>query len=136
IGSAGHQYATMELPHGRKPSHPDRSESLESHRRVPTNSDRSASHASCGSAFRFGKAKVRTVVAATATASCLRRRCVGCGFVAVILTTTATAGADDELASARDLYMAAAYEDALTRLNALHAGGRGTADERAIEQYR
>jgi len=77
---------------------------------------------------------VRTVVAATA--SCLRRLCVGCVFAALLLTTTATAGADDELASARDLYMAAAYEDALTRLNALHAGGRGTADERAIEQYR
>lgn len=54
----------------------------------------------------------------------------------VVLLTAAAAAADNTLATARDLYAAAAYEDALAILNLLSEGGRGSEEERAIQQYR
>ena len=53
--------------------------------------------------------------------------------------TAASASAQDSLASARDLYASAAYEDALAVLNRLHATDQrapGATDGRVIEQYR
>jgi hypothetical protein len=46
------------------------------------------------------------------------------------------AGADDTLAAARDLYAAAAYEEALALLNGLAASPSGPDDMLAIEKYR
>jgi len=58
------------------------------------------------------------------------------GAVAVVLMTAASASAQDSLASARDLYASAAYEDALAVLNRLHTTEQRPADGRIIEQYR
>jgi TonB family protein len=58
------------------------------------------------------------------------------GAVAVVLMTAASAFAQDSLASARDLYASAAYEDALAVLNRLHTTDQRPADGRIIEQYR
>jgi len=58
------------------------------------------------------------------------------GAVAVVLMTAASASAQDSLASARDLYASAAYEDALAVLNRLHTTDQRPADGRIIEQYR
>ena len=58
------------------------------------------------------------------------------GAVAVVLMTAASAFAQDSLASARDLYASAAYEDALAVLNRLHTTEQRPADGRIIEQYR
>src|SRR5436190_5627909 len=46
------------------------------------------------------------------------------------------AAADNTLATARDLYASAAYEDALVILNQLSEATHGPDDERAIQQYR
>ena len=46
------------------------------------------------------------------------------------------AAADNTLAAARDLYAAAAYEEALTILNQLSEGTHVPDEERAIQQYR
>lgn len=45
-------------------------------------------------------------------------------------------GQDGELATARDLYASAAYEDALTLLNRLRSADHPAGQSRAIEQYR
>jgi TonB family protein len=62
------------------------------------------------------------------------------GSVAVVtlllLTATAQAAAANTLAAARDLYAAAAYEDALTILNQLTEAVHTPDEERAIQQYR
>ena len=54
----------------------------------------------------------------------------------VVLAPLAAAGAENTLAAARDLYAAAAYEDALVILNQLSEGSHGPDEERAIQQYR
>jgi tetratricopeptide (TPR) repeat protein len=55
---------------------------------------------------------------------------------AVFGSVTAAAADQDSLAAARDLYAAAAYEDALATLNRLHPADRPAIEARAIEQYR
>jgi hypothetical protein len=57
---------------------------------------------------------------------------------AILLVAVASlaAAADNTLATARDLYAAAAYEDALVILNQLSEGTHGPDEERAIQQYR
>ena len=55
---------------------------------------------------------------------------------ACVLAAAASASAQDSLASARDLYASAAYEDALAVLNRLHTSNTRSADSRVIEQYR
>ena len=54
----------------------------------------------------------------------------------IILTMAEAAAAQVSLAQARDLYSAAAYDDALTMLNRLPAADRRPEDGRAIDQYR
>ena len=54
----------------------------------------------------------------------------------VVLAPLAAAAAENTLAAARDLYAAAAYEDALVILNQLSEGSHGPDEERAIQQYR
>ena len=53
-----------------------------------------------------------------------------------LLLAPLPAAADNTLAAARDLYAAAAYEEALTILNQLSEGTHGADEERAIQQYR
>src|SRR5204862_4705323 len=53
-----------------------------------------------------------------------------------ILATGRAAGAQESLMAARDLYTAAAYEDALALLNRLRASAHRADDSRYIEQYR
>ena len=55
---------------------------------------------------------------------------------AIILTMADAAGAQGSLAGARDLYSAAAYDDALAMLNGLHASDQRPDDGRTIDQYR
>jgi len=55
---------------------------------------------------------------------------------AVLGSVAAIAADQDLLAAARDLYAAAAYEDALATLNRLHPADRPGAEARSIEQYR
>ena len=55
---------------------------------------------------------------------------------AIMLTTAEAAAAQGSLATARDLYTAAAYDDALAMLNGLHVSDHGSDDGRAIDQYR
>ena len=55
---------------------------------------------------------------------------------AIILTMADAAGAQGSFAGARDLYSAAAYDDALAMLNGLHASDQRPDDGRAIDQYR
>jgi TonB family protein len=54
----------------------------------------------------------------------------------VILTMAEAAAAQSSLAGARDLYTAAAYDDALAMLNGLHVSDQRPEDGRAIDQYR
>jgi len=59
--------------------------------------------------------------------------------IATVVALTGSAGvaqAADDLATARDLYASAAYEEALTALNRARAAGVPTADAFAVEQYR
>jgi hypothetical protein len=56
--------------------------------------------------------------------------------VAVILLSAPVLAQEDSLATARDLYASAEYEDALLLLNRLRANTRGGEEGRAIEQYR
>lgn len=59
------------------------------------------------------------------------------GIVTAVLLMTAPVAADqDAIASARDLYASAAYEDALAVLNGLPNVNRPAAETRTIEQYR
>ena len=60
-----------------------------------------------------------------------------CHLAATIIVTMAEpAAAQSSLAGARELYAAAAYEDALTMLNGLRGGDRRPEDGRAINEYR
>jgi hypothetical protein len=54
----------------------------------------------------------------------------------VLTAGAASVSAQDSLSSARDLYAAAAYEDALTVLDRLRPADRPLAEARSIEQYR
>jgi tetratricopeptide (TPR) repeat protein len=62
-------------------------------------------------------------------------RCAAAMLI-LVLAPLATAAADNTLAAARDLYAAAAYEDALIILNQLSQLSHGPDDERSIQQYR
>jgi tetratricopeptide (TPR) repeat protein len=62
-------------------------------------------------------------------------RCAAAMLI-VVLAPLATAAADNTLAAARDLYAAAAYEDALIILNQLSEAPHGPDEERSIQQYR
>src|SRR5436190_18447410 len=66
----------------------------------------------------------------------LRSSCVACVVAAAMLTVVPTARAQSRsLGSARDLYAAAAYEDALAALNGLRPSDRSE-DKSVVEQYR
>ncbi len=65
----------------------------------------------------------------------LRSTCVACFVAIVTLTIVPNALAQSSLGAARDLYTAAAYDDALTVLNGLRASDRRE-DNGLIEQYR
>jgi TonB family protein len=56
--------------------------------------------------------------------------------VAAIAVWPAVILAEDSLSAARDLYAAAAYEDALAALDRLRAGGVRVDEGRAVDQYR
>lgn len=65
------------------------------------------------------------------------KRVLASHLVAVIILTMAeAAAAQGTFAQARDLYSAAAYDDALAILNGLHASELRPEDGRAIDQYR
>ncbi len=66
----------------------------------------------------------------------IRRAGVGVVLVASIVIWPAVLVAEDSLAAARDLYAAAAYEDALAALERLRAGGVHSEDGRTVDQYR
>jgi hypothetical protein len=55
---------------------------------------------------------------------------------AIILIVVESASAQGTLAGARELYAAAAYDDALTMLNSLQSSDRRPEDGRAINEYR
>ena len=66
-----------------------------------------------------------------------RRACVGTLLLAAIVVWPEVLFAEDSLNAARDLYAAAAYEDALAALDRLRAGGVAKVDDnRAVDQYR
>ena len=66
----------------------------------------------------------------------LRRTCGG-GFLIIALVLSQSAvHADDSLASARDLYASAAYEDALAMLGRLNMKELPSTDGRVADQYR
>ena len=66
----------------------------------------------------------------------LRRTCGG-GFLAIaLILSQSPLHADDSLASARDLYASAAYEDALAMLGRLNAAGAKADEGRVADQYR
>jgi len=65
-----------------------------------------------------------------------RRAFVSHLVAAIILTMAEAAAAQGSLALARDLYTAAAYDDALAMLNGLHASASRPDDGHAIDQYR
>jgi hypothetical protein len=66
----------------------------------------------------------------------LRRSCGG-GLLAIALILSQSAvHADDSLATARELYASAAYEDALAMLGRLNTNGLRTDDGRVADQYR
>src|SRR6266550_1292793 len=56
--------------------------------------------------------------------------------VSIFMMMAESAAAQGSLAGARDLYTAAAYDDALAMLNGLRGADRRPEDGRAIEQYR
>jgi TonB family protein len=56
--------------------------------------------------------------------------------IAIVASPALVRAADDSLAAARDLYAAAAYEDALATLNRLGGAAPRADESRAIEQYR
>ena len=65
------------------------------------------------------------------------RRLACCVAVTVVVCAIGSVAAgQDSIAAARDLYTAAAYEDALALLNRLRAGAHQPDDSRYIEQYR
>src|SRR5439155_2127437 len=85
--------------------------------------------------------KERLVLSAVFAASALRRvfqeaimkpMCIGLLF----LVAAGSAGAQDPLSGARELYASAAYEDALTTLTKLHASDTAASNIEQIDQYR
>jgi tetratricopeptide (TPR) repeat protein len=66
----------------------------------------------------------------------LRRASAGALLSAAIVVWPSAVIAEDSLSSARDLYAAAAYEDALAALDRLRAGGVKVDENRAVDQYR
>lgn len=65
------------------------------------------------------------------------RRCCGGGFLAIALVLSQSAvSAEDSLASARELYASAAYEDALAMLGRLNANGLRIDEGRVADQFR
>ena len=67
---------------------------------------------------------------------CLPRTVVAWCIATTILLPTSDAAAQASLPAARDLYAAAAYEDALHVLNAIRTTEQRPDDGRAVEQYR
>jgi tetratricopeptide (TPR) repeat protein len=65
-----------------------------------------------------------------------RRAWARAALVAAIVVWPAVILAEDSLSTARDLYAAAAYEDALAALDRLRAGGVRVDEGRAVDQYR
>src|SRR5437867_3452149 len=59
-----------------------------------------------------------------------------CMAAMIVLTSAPAGAAQDSLVVARDLYTAAAYEDALKVLDGLKVSQQSAADSRSIEQYR
>src|SRR5437867_10002240 len=69
--------------------------------------------------------------------SVLSRLWIGAFFVTGLLTAASAAAQESgDLATARDLYASAAYDDALAVLNKLRATDHPAGQSRAIEQYR
>ena len=66
----------------------------------------------------------------------VRRAWAGILLCAVIVVWPAAVIAEDSLSSARDLYAAAAYEDALAALDRLRAGGMKVDENRAVDRTR
>ena len=60
----------------------------------------------------------------------------GCLAASLVLTAPLAAHAQDSLATARDLYSSASYEDALNLLNRMRAADPRSEEGRAINQYR
>jgi hypothetical protein len=77
---------------------------------------------------------VRTVAIAADRSS--RRTFACCLAATVVLTAARTLLAQDALIAARDLYRAAAYEEALVRLDTLRGSAHVADEGRFIEQYR
>jgi hypothetical protein len=77
---------------------------------------------------------VRTVAIAADRSS--RRTFARCLAVIVVLTAARTIFAQDALIAARDLYRAAAYEEALGRLDSMRGSAHVADEGRFIEQYR
>jgi hypothetical protein len=67
---------------------------------------------------------------------CLPGTVVACCIATTILLPTSDAAAQTSLPAARDLYAAAAYEDALQVLNTIRTSEQRPDDGRAVEQYR
>src|SRR5262245_33838633 len=65
-----------------------------------------------------------------------RRTCFALVAFCLSLGVTLDAYAQDPLASARDLYASAAYEDALAALNKLPSTLPSSEDRRSVERYR
>jgi hypothetical protein len=65
----------------------------------------------------------------------LRSTCVTCAVATGMLTLVPIAVAQNSLGAARDMYVAAAYDDALTVLNILHKA-EGVENKGVVEQYR
>ena len=57
-------------------------------------------------------------------------------FVVLMAAAAGGAAAQDSVDAARELYAAAAYEEALAVLNRLHPADRPAVEARSIEQYR
>ena len=66
----------------------------------------------------------------------LRRSCGGGVLAIALILSQSAVYADDSLATARELYASAAYEDALAMLGRLNANGLRTDDGRVADQYR
>jgi hypothetical protein len=66
----------------------------------------------------------------------VRRAWAGVLLVASVVVWPAALAAEDSLTAARDLYAAAAYEDALAALERLRTSGARVEDGKAVEQYR
>lgn len=66
----------------------------------------------------------------------LRRKATWAAALLMTIGCSAAYGADASLSSARDLYAAAAYEDALSMLDELRAGKLQAEEARTVEQYR